>query len=99
MKDFFKNFGMLQFLIKAFGPDGIFSNGTEGHAFLIGISEVVAFWRPRHDPPADYKADGNPFSEYHYYAFGRFCGIPTLLGMISLFVVSMILTIKLIIAF
>jgi hypothetical protein len=58
-----------------FGPEGIFSSGTEGHAFLIGISEVAAPWKPRHDVPADYEANGSPFKEYHYYVFGRACGV------------------------
>jgi len=67
--------GIVQFLIKTFGPDGIFSSGQEGHAFLIGISEVVCPWHPYWDMPADYQANGNPLHEYHYYMFGRACGI------------------------
>jgi len=82
--DFLKKIGILQFLTKTFGPDGIFSSGTEGHAFLIGISEVVAFWKPRHDPPPGYKANGSPFSEYHYYMFGRACGILVWIGLTAL---------------
>lgn len=65
----------LEWLRKTFGPDGIFSSGQEGHAFLIGISEVIAPWRPRWDMPADYQANGNPLQEYHYYMFGRAVGI------------------------
>lgn len=57
------------------GPSGPFSTVQEQHAFLIGISETVAFWRHRHDVPADYEANGNPFFEYHYYMFGRACGV------------------------
>jgi len=67
--------GFIQFLIKTFGPDGIFSSGQEGHAFLIGISETMAFWKPWHDCPPDYMANGCPFYEWHYYAFGRACGV------------------------
>lgn len=65
-----------------FGPDGIFSTGQEGHAFLLGISETIAFRKPRFDMPEDYEAyriikqlPGNPLYEYHYYVFGRACGI------------------------
>ena len=64
-----------EFIKKTFGKDGIFSDGTEGHAFLIGITETVAFWKPRHDCPPDYMANGNPFKEYHYYGFGRAMGV------------------------
>ena len=70
-----RKIGFIDFLIKTFGPEGIFSSGQEGHAFLIGRSEVVCFWRPRHDVPEGYEANGNPFKEYHYYAFGRACGV------------------------
>ena len=66
---------IVDFFEKTFGPDGLFSSGQEGHAFLIGISEVVAFWRPHHDVPGDYEANGNPFKEWHYYCFGRACGV------------------------
>ena len=66
---------LLDFLKKTFGPDGIFSSGQEGHAFLIGISEVVCPWKPRWDMPPDYQANGNPLQEYHYYMFGRAAGI------------------------
>ena len=69
-----RKIGFIDFLIKTFGPDGIFSSGAEGHAFLIGISEVIAFWKPRFGMPEDYEANGNPLHEYHYYMFGRFCG-------------------------
>jgi len=65
----------MEFLRKTFGPDGIFSSGQEGHAFLIGISEVVCPWKPRWDMPPDYQANGNPLQEYHYYMFGRAAGI------------------------
>jgi hypothetical protein len=30
-----------EWLYKTFGPEGLFSSGQEGHAFLIGISEVI----------------------------------------------------------
>lgn len=70
-----KKIGFINFLIKTVGPDGIFSSGQEGHAFLIGISETVAFWRPYHPVPHDYVANGSPFKEYHYYKFGRACGV------------------------
>lgn len=76
--------GFLKFLISIFGPDGIFSSGAEGHAFLIGVSEVVAFWKPRHDMPPRYKANGNPVkTEYHYYCFGRAMGIVVWIGLIA----------------
>lgn len=65
----------LDFLRKTFGPDGIFSSGQEGHAFLIGFSEVICPWKPRWDMPKDYVANGNPLQEYHYYMFGRAAGI------------------------
>ena len=65
----------LEFLRKTFGPEGIFSSGQEGHAFLIGVSEVVCPWKPRWDMPPDYQANGNPLYEYHYYMFGRAVGI------------------------
>jgi len=65
-----------EFWHKTFGPDGLFSSGAEGHAFLIGICEVVAFTRARYDMPADYQADGKPLTaEYHYYSFGRAMGV------------------------
>ena len=67
--------GFWEFLKKTFGPDGIFSSGAEGHAFLIGISETVAFWKARHECPSDYIANGCPFKEYHYFQFGRACGV------------------------
>lgn len=73
---------------KTFGPEGIFSSGQEGHAFLIGLSEIICPWKPRWDMPKDYEAEickekkldkkykpGNPLYEYHYYMFGRACGI------------------------
>lgn len=70
---------------KTFGPEGLFSSGQEGHAFLIGICEIVAFPKPRYEMPEDYEAwlfrckgkwkPGNPLYEYHYYQFGRLCGI------------------------
>jgi len=65
----------IEFLRKTFGPDGIFSSGQEGHAFLIGVSEVVCPWKPRWNMPEDYVANGNPLYEYHYYMFGRAVGI------------------------
>jgi len=65
----------LDFWRKTFGPEGIFSSGQEGHAFLIGICEVVCPWKPRWDMPSDYQANGNPLHEYHYYMFGRAAGI------------------------
>jgi hypothetical protein len=80
--------GFREWWEKTFGPEGLFSSGQEGHAFLIGISEVVAFWKPRFKMPEDYEAwlptkgrlpknlkPGNPLYEYHYYMFGRACGI------------------------
>lgn len=67
--------GFWEFIKKTFGEEGLFSSGQEGHAFLIGISEVVAFWPSMHKCPPDYEANGNPFKEYHYYQFGRACGI------------------------
>jgi len=73
-----------EFIRKTFGPQGLFSSGQEGHAFLIGVSEVVAFWKPRHDVPPDYEANGNPFKEYHYYMFGRACGVLVWIGLIAL---------------
>lgn len=60
---------------KILGEDGIFPSAAEAHAFLIGISEVVAFWPPRHKVPHDYEANGNPFKEYHYYGVGRLSGV------------------------
>ena len=73
---------------KTFGSEGLFSSGQEGHAFLIGISETVCPWKPRFEMPKDYEAwlplkglfpknlkPGNPLYEYHYYMFGRACGI------------------------
>jgi hypothetical protein len=49
-----------EWLYKTFGPEGLFSSGQEGHAFLIGISEVVCPWKPRWDMPPNYQANGNP---------------------------------------
>ena len=66
---------IVDFFEKTFGPDGLFSSGQEGHAFLIGISETVAFWGARHPMPLGYEANGNPLYEYHYYMFGRACGV------------------------
>ena len=66
---------ILEFLRKTFGPEGLFSSGQEGHAFLIGLCEVLCPWRPRWDMPPDYQANGNPLHEYHYYMFGRAVGI------------------------
>jgi hypothetical protein len=65
----------LEFLRKTFGPEGLFSSGQEGHAFLIGFSEVICPWKPRWDMPANYQANGNPLQEYHYYMWGRAVGI------------------------
>ena len=70
-----KKIGFIDFLIKTFGPDGIFSSGQEGHAFLIGWAEAVCFWRPRFKMPEDYVANGNPLHEYHYLMFGRAMGV------------------------
>ena len=70
-----RKIGFIDFLIKTFGPEGIFSSGQEGHAFLIGITEVVAFWLPRFSMPVNYEANGNPLHEFHYYMFGRACGV------------------------
>ena len=70
-----RKIGFIDFLIKTFGPEGIFSDGAEGHAWLIGFCEVVAFWKPRNEIPVDYEANGDPFHEWHYFAFGRACGI------------------------
>lgn len=64
-----------EWLRKTFGPEGLFSSGQEGHAFLIGLSEVICPWRPHWDMPANYQANGNPLMEYHYYMFGRALGI------------------------
>jgi len=86
----YQKIGFLNFLIKTFGPDGIFSSGQEGHAFLIGISEVIAFWKPRFGMPEDYEANGNPLHEYHYYMFGRFCGVLVWIGLIALLKVVLI---------
>lgn len=74
----------LDFLRKAFGPDGIFSSGQESHAWLIGISEVIAFWKPRHDVPEGYQANGDPFKEYHYYMAGRAAGVFVWVGLVAL---------------
>ena len=73
---------------ETFGEEGLFSSWQERHAFLIGISEVVAFWKPKWDMPEEYEAwlsnmnidgsplkPGNPLYEYHYYMFGRACGV------------------------
>ena len=79
-----KKIGFIDFLIKTFGPEGIFSSGQEGHAFLIGISETVAFWRARFPMPMDYQANGNPLHEFHYYYFGRACGVLVWIGLIAL---------------
>jgi hypothetical protein len=65
----------MEFLRKTFGPEGLFSSGQEGHAFLIGISEVICPRKPRWDMPPGYQANGNPLQEYHYYMFGRAVGI------------------------
>ena len=86
-----------EFFEKTFGPEGLFSSGQEGHAFLIGISEVVAFCKPRWDMPKDYEAwlpvrknfngelkPGNPLYEYHYYMFGRACGVLVWIGLAAL---------------
>lgn len=70
-----RKIGFIDFLIKTFGPEGIFSSGQEGHAWLIGFSEVVAFWKMRFDMPSGYEANGNPLHEFHYYCFGRACGV------------------------
>ena len=35
-----RKIGFIDFLVKTFGPDGIFSSGAEGHAFLIGGSQA-----------------------------------------------------------
>lgn len=65
-----------RFLKKIFGPEGLFSSWAEVHTFEIGICETIAFWKPYHDVPAEYKANGFPLKEeYHYYAVGRACGI------------------------
>ena len=79
--------------VKTFGPDGLFSTAQEGHAFLIGICETIAFWKPRWNMPADYEAwfkhgdthkPGNPLYEYHYYMFGRACGVLVWIWLIAL---------------
>ena len=70
-----RKIGFIDFLIKTFGPDGIFSSGQEGHAFLIGFSDTVAFWRSRYKMPEDYVANGNPLHEWHYLCFGRACAV------------------------
>jgi len=75
MISWLKKIGFINFLILTFGPDGIFSSGAEGHAFLIGISEAVCFWKARHPKPMGYEANGDPLHEFHYYYFGRACGI------------------------
>ncbi len=67
--------GFLEFIGKLLGPKGIFSDAAEGHAWLIGWSETLAFWRPRYPMPLDYTANGSPLKEFHYYMFGRACGI------------------------
>ena len=64
-----------EFIRKTFGPEGLFSSGQEGHAFLIGLCEVICPSKPRWDMPSDYQANGNPLNEYHYYMFGRAVGI------------------------
>ena len=66
---------IFEFLRQTFGTEGLFSSGQEGHAFLIGICEVICPWKPRWDMPVDYQANGNPLEEYHYYMFGRAMGI------------------------
>ena len=66
---------IFEFLRQTFGKEGLFSSGQEGHAFLIGICEVICPWKPRWDMPVDYQANGNPLEEYHYYMFGRAMGI------------------------
>ena len=76
--------GFWEFIKKTFGSDGIFSDGAEGHAWLIGVSEVVCPWKPRHDVPLEYEANGNPFLEWHYYSFGRGCGVLVWIGLIAL---------------
>jgi len=76
-----RKIGFIDFLIKTFGPEGIFSDGAEGHAWLIGFCEVVAFWKERQPMPPEYgheenQANGHPLKkEWHYYGFGRLCGV------------------------
>ena len=86
--------GFWEFLKKTFGSEGILSSWQERHAFLIGICETVAFLKPRWDMPPDYEAwvkqadthkPGNPLYEYHYYMFGRACGVIFWLIVIAFF--------------
>jgi hypothetical protein len=73
-----------QWLHETFGPEGIFSTGQEGHAFLIGISEVICPWPPHFKMPLGYEANGNPLHEYHYYMFGRAVGILAWIAICSI---------------
>ena len=79
----------IDFLRQTFGPEGIFSSGQEGHAFLIGVSEIVCPWKPRWNMPPDYTANGNPLYEYHYYMFGR--GVGVLLWIVIACVIKVVL--------
>jgi hypothetical protein len=70
----------------------LFSTAQEQHAFLVGISEVIAFWKPRFGMPENYEAailPGNPLYEYHYYMFGRACGVLVWIGLAKIIQVAL----------
>lgn len=55
----------------------LFSHPGEGHAFLIGLFEVLCPWKP-HLPLSEKSAE-EMNGEYHYYRAGRAVGFPVLL--------------------
>lgn len=60
----------------------LMNTGDEKHAFVIGWSEVICFWRPRYGMPVMYK---NPLNdEFHYYIAGRAFGVLTWLSFACL---------------
>jgi len=64
------------------GPGEFLSSPSEWHSFIIGFFEVVVPWPPfikRNDPLANFI-----LSEYHYYLFGRFLGLPVLIAWLYL---------------
>jgi len=53
----------------------------EQHALLIGITETLCPWKPRHPIPPEYPS---PFKgEYHYYLAGRALGFLALLLILT----------------
>jgi hypothetical protein len=75
----FKSFR--QWIIDTFGVEGLFSNAKEGHGFLIGVTEIVCPFPPRHKYEPSIQADGNCMEEWHYYNFGRAIGVLIWIGL------------------